>query len=63
MGKVARIIIYEGSDDWLVEQLGGSLPDGTKDCWDGKISVLTIGSSQMIESFIGSELIKKQIQE
>ena len=58
MSRVARLIIYEGTNNWLQEQLSRSLPDGTKDCKDGEITLITIGSSDVLESYIGTKFYK-----
>ena len=49
--KITRIIEYEGTPDWLQEQLSKSLPDGCKVVRDGTIDVLTVGNCSMLEVY------------
>ena len=49
--KITRIIEYEGTSEWLEKQLGGSMPDGVKELPGGKISILTVGNTPMLEVY------------
>lgn len=49
--KITRIIEYEGTPEWLSNQLGRSLPDGYKVVTDGTIYVVTVGNSTMLEVY------------
>lgn len=49
--KITRIIKYEGTPEWLEEQLSRSLSDGRKVVKDGTISVLTVGNCAMLEVY------------
>jgi len=43
--KVVRILIYEGSERWVMDTLSKSLPDGIKDIARGNlIKVATLGT-------------------
>jgi hypothetical protein len=48
MKKVVRVIIYEGSDEWLKKQISRSLPDGIREGQyqkhKGQLKVITIRS-------------------
>lgn len=49
--KLIRIIEYEGDIDWLINQIGRSLPDGRKEVTGGSIVVVTVGNSTMLEVY------------
>jgi len=43
--KVIRVLIYEGDEEWLQRQLGGSMNDGKKDLGSGRsIKAITLGT-------------------
>jgi hypothetical protein len=49
MKKVVRVLIYEGSQEWLKQQMAHSLPDGVRhrefwNCGKGQIKVITLRS-------------------
>ena len=48
---ITRVIQYEGTPEWLEEQLSRSLPDGCKVVTKGTISVLTVGNCAMLEVY------------
>lgn len=48
---ITRVIQYEGTPEWLEEQLSRSLPDGCKVVTKGAISVLTVGNCAMLEVY------------
>lgn len=54
--KVVRILIFDGSPDWLDEQLGRSIPDGVKVITGGnKIKIVTLGELPDIADLIFSK--------
>ena len=57
--KVARLIIYDGSAEWVQHQLGSSLNDGIKKLPNGNIQVITIGITEGMEVFIGANEERK----
>lgn len=62
MAKIARLIIYEGSDEWLLKQLGGSLPDGRKELpGQNNITILTIGCTEAMEILIGTDTEAREL--
>jgi hypothetical protein len=43
--KVIRVLIYEGDEEWMQRQLGGSVNDGKKDLGHGRsIKAITLGT-------------------
>ena len=48
---ITRIVQYEGTPEWLEEQLSRSLSDGCKVVRDGTISILTVGNCPMLEVY------------
>lgn len=41
-GRVVRVLIYEGEEEWLAEQLGVSMVDGVQQLARGAIHVVTL---------------------
>ena len=41
-GRVVRVLIYEGEEEWLAEQLGASMVDGVQQLTRGAIHVVTL---------------------
>jgi hypothetical protein len=59
--KVARLIIYEGSEKWLQKQLGESCADGVRRISHNRfgkatISIITIGITPALEVFAGANI-------
>lgn len=50
--KITRILIYEGYEDFILEQMSRSLPDGVREIGHlNKITVLTVGNTPMLELY------------
>lgn len=41
-GRVVRVLIYEGEEEWLAAQLGMSMVDGVRQLDHGAIHVVTL---------------------
>lgn len=48
---ITRIIQYEGDPEWLIKQIGTSMPDGVKYFPHGSISILTLDNCPMLEVY------------
>ena len=59
--KVIRVLIYDGNENWMLTQLGRSLPDGTKEVLGGSITAITINSIAAIKLADVIENIKPEI--
>lgn len=61
--KITRIIEYEGTPEWLEEQLGRSMPDGCRELPKGKISILTAGNKPMLAVYKEIEFNHLKVQD
>jgi hypothetical protein len=60
MPRIARLIIYEGSDIDLAKQLAQSMPEGINEKSKVKITIIKLSKEPVLNAFVEGALIELQ---